>query len=127
MMRLPANAVNQNRDHAMNGKLIAVVSIFFGLALLLAACATVTVDKTGLTTGDDYVQGVCNQCHTHERICNNLGKDLKFWTKTISFMQFMGAPLDDREKQLVAEHLASLKPGDPSICRTVYPPPKRGS
>ncbi|TVM19208.1 hypothetical protein DPQ33_02280 [Oceanidesulfovibrio indonesiensis] len=93
------------------------------LAAVLAACATVEVDKTGMTTGDDYVQGVCNQCHTHERICEKLGKDSDYWSGTVGFMRMMGAPLDDSEKELVVNHLASLDAGDPSICQATYEQP----
>lgn len=99
------------------------IGILCCVAAVLAACATVEVDKTGMTTGDDYVQGVCNQCHTHERICENLGKDVDFWSGTVSFMQLMGAPLEDSEKELVVNHLASLDSGDASICKAEYQPP----
>lgn len=86
------------------------------LTVLLAACAGVDVDTSGMHDGEELVVAVCNECHTFERVCDKLGADKEKWAGTVRRMDMYGAPLSDAQAATVSQYLADLAPGSRPVC-----------
>jgi mono/diheme cytochrome c family protein len=92
-------------------RLVCLVVLFYA-GLVLASFSMAGAEAKDLATT------VCVQCHSTERICRSLGfKDQAAWTSTLARMVDNGAALDSSQQSLVAEYLATLKPGSAPLCK----------
>ncbi len=88
--------------------------LFLGL---LAVSPVFAAGEQSSADGRQVVENVCNRCHTHARICLNLGRDTGWWTKTTHRMIRNGAPIDTAQADAAAAFLATLQPGSEPVCK----------
>jgi len=89
----------------------------FLVALVLVA--TVAVSGFAVAGDDiaDDVRRACRSCHALKPVCLKLGtRSLAGWKLTVRNMVARGARVTTRNIGPVAEYLAGLETGDPSIC-----------
>lgn len=84
--------------------------------LSLVACAGVQTRDMQLESGEQILNNVCNHCHSHERICNNLGQDKAFWNARIKRMNMYGANLNEGQTAMMVAFLSDQKPGTQPVC-----------
>jgi uncharacterized protein (DUF2141 family) len=85
------------------------------LALALASFVAL-VAVAGAANGKDVVESTCDDCHSYDRICRNLGKPEGFWKMTTDRMIVNGAPMSKAEADSAAVYLAGLAPGSKTVC-----------
>ncbi len=82
------------------------------ISLFLAASAPAASED-----GRQTVENVCNRCHTHERVCQNLNRNEAWWHMTTLRMIQNGAPINEAQAKSAASFLAALKPGSEPVCK----------
>ena len=98
----------------MKGRLWMVVSIIF-LVMMVVSCAPEEVSTPEATTeieapaGKAIVETVCTGCHSLNKI-TTASYDKDGWQKTVERMISKGAELDNNQKELVIDYLASAFP-----------------
>jgi len=95
---------------------LALFALFALFLLFLAACAGVQTQDMQLHNGEQILNKVCNHCHSHERICDNLGKDTAFWNSRVKRMNMYGANLDEGQTAMMVAFLADQQPGTAPVC-----------
>ncbi|EMG37983.1 hypothetical protein PCS_01382 [Desulfocurvibacter africanus PCS] len=83
------------------------------LSLMVAAASGLAAAQDGRQT----VENVCNRCHTHEPICQNLNRNEAWWHMTALRMINNGAPISQNQAKDAAIFLATLKPGSEPVCK----------
>lgn len=86
------------------------------IVLLLVACAGVPTQTMRLETGEQILHKVCKHCHSHERICENLGQDAEFWASRIKRMNLYGANLNQAQSDMMTAFLAMQQPDSKPVC-----------
>ncbi|WP_029893760.1 c-type cytochrome [Desulfohalovibrio reitneri] len=86
------------------------------LAFVLVFAAMTTHTGRASDDGERILNNVCNQCHSHERVCRNLGRDEGFWDATVNRMRGNGAPLSDEDIETMVTFLSGLEKNAPVVC-----------
>ena len=92
--------------------------IVFVLVLLLVFSGLAVA---GSEEGEDMsvtVRRACGSCHTLKPICRKVGtRTSASWKLTVRNMVARGAYVPTRNVEPMAEYLAGLEQGDPSVCK----------
>ena len=88
------------------------------LVLLLAVSGFA---MAGSEEGEDMsvtVRRACGSCHTLKPVCRKVGTLTRAnWKLTVRNMVARGAHVPTRNVEPMAEYLAGLEQGDPSVCK----------
>lgn len=80
--------------------------------LLLASASSPVLCGDEQTRALGLVNERCTTCHTLSRVRQHIGKnDLAAWERYVTGMQQKGARIDDQEREIISQFLASLQSG----------------
>jgi len=87
------------------------------MVLLAVSLAFAGAGEQPAEDGREVVDNVCNTCHTHERLCANLGQGKAWWRQTTKRMRGNGAPITKAQAKASAAFLTMLEPGSGPVCK----------